>query len=66
LFEELKAFHHLDWHVPSSDSDLVRDLGSWLKIAASQGKCYIVLDALNQLDDGSGTDGNHNPSSILF
>ena len=47
----------MDWPVPSSDTDLVRDLGMWLKMASSQAKCYIVLDALNQLDDGSGTEG---------
>ena len=57
LFEELKDFFHVDWPVPSSDTDLVRDLGMWLKMASSQAKCYIVLDALNQLDDGSGTEG---------
>ena len=64
LFEELKDFFHLELTVPSSDSHLVRDLSTWLKMAASRTKCYIVLDAVNQLDDGTGTEGKRNSDLV--
>ena len=43
--------------IPSSDTNLVQELSAWLTMAGSQTKCLLVLDALNQLDDGSGTEG---------
>ena len=43
--------------IPSSDTNLVQELSAWLTMAGSQSKCLLVLDALNQLDDGSGTEG---------
>ena len=43
--------------IPSSDTNVVQDLTAWLTMAGSQSKCLLVLDALNQLDDGSGTEG---------
>ncbi|XP_061175870.1 uncharacterized protein LOC133184810 [Saccostrea echinata] len=61
LYEEMKIFFHLDLDIPNSDTTLVRELGKWLKICSTRQKCVIVLDALNQLDDGSKEDGvEHN------
>ena len=57
LYEELKAFFHLELTVPQSDTNLVRDLSMWLKLAGSRGRCLLVFDAVNQLDDGSGEEG---------
>ena len=54
---EIKNHFSLDNAIPSSDSNLVRDLPLWIKMAASRSKCIFVFDALNQLDDGSGTEG---------
>lgn len=59
LYEELKIFFGLDLDVPNSDTTLVRDLGKWLKICSTRRKCIVVLDALNQLDDGSKEDGQY-------
>ncbi|XP_060078987.1 uncharacterized protein LOC132558436 [Ylistrum balloti] len=57
LYEELKAFFDIDLNVPTSDTNLVLDLGRWFRLAASRGRCVIVFDALNQLNDGLGEDG---------
>ena len=53
----MKQYFEIDLAIPTSDSNLVRDFPTWLRIVGSQGKCVIVLDALNQMDDGSGTEG---------
>ncbi|XP_069101362.1 uncharacterized protein [Argopecten irradians] len=57
LYEELKQFFDIELSVPTSDTNLVLDLGRWIKLAASRGRCVIVFDALNQLNDGSGEEG---------
>ena len=57
LFEELKAHFGFSLAVPTSDANLIRDLPVWLKMAGAQARCVLVFDALNQLDDGSGTEG---------
>ncbi|CAG2252128.1 NPHP3 [Mytilus edulis] len=43
-----------DQKIPSSDTELVHEIGKWLRMAGSLTKCVIVFDAVNQLDDGSG------------
>ena len=53
----MKQFFGFKLQVPSVDSQLVRELPTWLKMAGARAKCVIVLDALNQLDDGSGDTG---------
>ena len=57
LYEEIRDFFGFDLEIPSSDAALVQDLSQWLLMAASIKKCVIVLDALNQLDNGSGIEG---------
>lgn len=57
LFEEIKTHYGFDMTIPSSDSQLVNDLSKWLRMAGARSKVVIVFDALNQLDDGSGQDG---------
>ena len=54
LFEEMKIFFNFDMEIPASDSMLIQELGKWLRMAGSLTKVVVVLDALNQLDDGSG------------
>ncbi|ELU12330.1 hypothetical protein CAPTEDRAFT_96933 [Capitella teleta] len=58
LCEEIKLHFGFSQLVASSDSDLIRDFPLWLKMAGSQSKTIIVMDALNQLDDGTGTEGS--------
>ena len=54
----MKEYFGIELAVPSSEVNLVLDLSQWLKIASSSGEdIVIVLDALNQLNDGSGEDG---------
>lgn len=62
LYEEMKAFYGLDMEVPTSEMALVRDLSKWLKACSRKQKLIIVLDALNQLDDGSKEDGQYQGS----
>ena len=50
-------FYNFDMQIPSSDTLLVKDLPKWLRVAGSRSKVVVVLDALNQLEDGSGKDG---------
>ncbi|XP_033745872.1 LOW QUALITY PROTEIN: uncharacterized protein LOC117331312 [Pecten maximus] len=57
LYEELKEYFDIELNVPTSDTNLVLDLSRWIKLAASRGRCVIVFDALNQLNDGSGEEG---------
>ena len=57
LYEEMKEFFDFDLKIPSSDALLIHELRKWLMVAAARTKVVIVLDALNQLDDGSGHDG---------
>ena len=57
LFEEMKQYFGFTQQVPTVDSQLIRELPTWLKMAGARAKCVIVLDALNQLDDGSGDNG---------
>lgn len=57
LYEEMKAHFQLSVDIPSSDRNLVLDLPSWLSMAGRLSCCVIVLDALNQLDSGSGSAG---------
>lgn len=52
--------------IPSSDSQLVNDLSKWLRMAGARSKVVIVFDALNQLDDGSGQDGECPFSKDIF
>ncbi|VDI39379.1 Hypothetical predicted protein [Mytilus galloprovincialis] len=58
LFEEMNIFYDFDMQIPTSDSLLINDIGKWLRMAGSRTKVVIVLDALNQLDDGTGEDGS--------
>lgn len=64
LYEEMKAFYGLDMEVPTSEMALVRDLSKWLKACSRKQKLIIVLDALNQLDDGSKEDGQYQGSQV--
>ncbi|KAJ8300745.1 hypothetical protein KUTeg_022264 [Tegillarca granosa] len=64
LYEEIKDFFGFDLSIPSSDANLVTDLSKWLHLAAARNKCVIVFDALNQLDDGTGTEDL--PSSVFL
>lgn len=57
LYEEMKGFLDLDLEIPTSDRALVRDLSKWLKACSKRQRCIIVLDALNQMDEGSKEDG---------
>ncbi|XP_038072011.1 uncharacterized protein LOC119740704 [Patiria miniata] len=54
LYEEIKQFFGFEMTVPSSQRNLVLELSTWLQMAAKQTKVVLVLDALNQLDSGSG------------
>ena len=56
--EEMKNHFRFSIQVPATDANLIRDFPVWLKMAGTFGKSYIVFDALNQLDDGSGEEGN--------
>ena len=53
----MKDFFGFNLEVPNTDTVLVQDLSKWLRLASHSAKCVIVLDALNQLDDGSGEEG---------
>ena len=56
----MNEFYGFKMAVPQSDQDLARSLGVWLRHAgavADTAPCIIVLDALNQLDSGSGQAG---------
>ena len=57
LLEEMKVFFDFDMNIPSSDTILINEIGQWLRMAGSNTKVVIVLDALNQLDDGTGEHG---------
>ncbi|XP_064632184.1 uncharacterized protein LOC135490720 isoform X2 [Lineus longissimus] len=57
LYEEIKAYFKVEMPIPSTDTNIVRELPTWLTLAGSRRKCVIILDALNQLDDGLGIDG---------
>ena len=54
LYEEIKQFFGFEMTVPSSQRNLVSELCTWIQMAANQAKVVVVLDALNQLDSGSG------------
>ncbi|XP_038058559.1 uncharacterized protein LOC119729838 [Patiria miniata] len=54
LYEEIKQFFGFEMTVPSSHRNLVLELSTWLQMAAKQAKVVLVLDALNQLDTGTG------------
>ena len=55
----MKLYYGFQLPVPQSDKDLVTHLSMWLQLAgeASDNPCIIVLDALNQLDSGTGQAG---------
>ena len=53
----MKQYFGFTQQVPTVDGQLIRELPTWLKMAGARAKCVIVLDALNQLDDGSGDNG---------
>ena len=57
LLEEMKNHFRFRIPVPATDANLVRDVPVWLKMAGTFGNCFIVFDALNQLDDGTGEEG---------
>lgn len=57
LYEELKEHFNLNTQIPSADSYLINELNEWLWMASSRSKIIIALDALNQLDTGSGRTG---------
>ena len=57
LLEEMKVYFDFDMNIPSSDTILINEIGQWLRMAGSNTKVVIVLDALNQLDDGTGEHG---------
>ena len=59
LYEEMKDFFQFDMQIPSSDALMIHELKKWLTLAGSVAKVVVVLDALNQLDDGSGVDGGY-------
>ncbi|XP_070541009.1 uncharacterized protein [Ptychodera flava] len=54
LLEELKMFFGFEMAIPRSDTNVLREFPTWLRLAGSRGKVVIVLDALNQLDSGTG------------
>ncbi|XP_022091330.1 uncharacterized protein LOC110979639 [Acanthaster planci] len=54
LYEEIKQFFGFEMTVPSSQRNLVLELSTWLQMAGKQARVVLVLDALNQLDSGSG------------
>lgn len=60
----MKEYFGFHMAIPTSDSNLARDLPTWLTLAGAQHKCYIILDALNQLDDGGEGEINKAPSFI--
>ena len=53
----MKDYFNFDMQIPSSDALLIHELKKWLFLAGSRAKVVVVLDALNQLDDGSGHAG---------
>ena len=53
----MKDFFGFDLHIPTSDALMINELKKWLNLAAAKTQVVLVLDALNQLDDGSGHDG---------
>ena len=58
LYEEMKDNFGIELAIPSSEVNLVLDLSEWLTLASSSGEdIVIVLDALNQLNDGTGEAG---------
>ena len=67
LLEEMKVFFDFDMNIPSSDTILINEIGQWLRMAGSNTKVVIVLDAiLNHWpisfisivsDDGTGEHG---------
>lgn len=63
LYEEIRIFlNQDDLVVPTSDRNLVLELPAWLKLASNSGRrIMLVLDALNQLDSGAGSNGETHP-----
>ena len=53
----MKEYFDFDMQIPSSDALLIHELKKWLFLAGTRTKVVVVLDALNQLDDGSGDAG---------
>ena len=53
----MNLFYNFEMEVPTSDIQLINELGKWLRMAGSICKVIIVLDAVNQLDEGLGQDG---------
>ena len=53
----MKEYFDFDMQIPSSDALLIHELKKWLFLAGTRTKVVVVLDALNQLDDGSGDTG---------
>ncbi|XP_019626894.1 PREDICTED: uncharacterized protein LOC109471895 isoform X3 [Branchiostoma belcheri] len=66
LMEELKAFFNLTMAVPTSDTNLVRSLPVWLRMAGMMGRVLIVMDALNQLDSGTAMVGEGDEHDLLW
>ncbi|CAH1253937.1 TEP1 [Branchiostoma lanceolatum] len=66
LMEELKAFFNLTMAVPTSDTNLVRSLPVWLRMAGMMGRVLIVMDALNQLDSGTALVGEGDEHDLLW
>ncbi|XP_022088563.1 uncharacterized protein LOC110978130 isoform X2 [Acanthaster planci] len=54
LYEEMKQFFGFEMTVPTSHRNLILELSTWLQMAAKQARVVLVLDALNQLDTGTG------------
>lgn len=51
IMAEIKAHYHLPDELPRDGKSVLNAFPEWLRKAAIGGKCILVLDALNQLDD---------------
>ncbi|KAL3870127.1 hypothetical protein ACJMK2_042738, partial [Sinanodonta woodiana] len=57
ICEEIKDYFKIDQAIPSTDTHLIQDLGKWIHMAGTRAKCVFILDAVNQLNDGTGDEG---------
>lgn len=54
IMSELKRHFNIQEDIPTQPDAVRADFGSWLHKAAAKGNTLIILDALNQLDEGGG------------
>ena len=55
----MNEFFDFDMQIPTSDLHLINEIGTWLRLAGSRTKVVVALDALNQLDAGTGEEGRY-------